>query len=259
MRDARLDDSIIVQATLVDTDLTGASMIGATLTGATIGRTVFGSQDLSRTDGLDTIRHVFPSIIDIDTFYRSGSGLSRKFLLRAGVRSTAVDYLDSLIAAETPIQFYSCFISYSTANEGFAERLYSDLESHGVRCWFAPRDMKSGRKLYDQIKAGIQMQDRLLVILSEESVNSSWVRTELVTAREREVHEKRSVLFPISIMPFERLRRWECFDSDTGQDLARTVREYFIPDFSDWANTARYGRELQRLVHSLKQGSLEKA
>jgi len=35
---------------------------------------------------------------------------------------------------------------------------------------------------------------------------------------------------------FETLRDWTCFDADTGKDLAVEVREYFIPDFSNWKN-----------------------
>jgi len=29
-----------------------------------------------------------------------------------------------------------------------------------------------------------------------------------------------------------------CFDADTGKDSAREIREYFIPDFSNWKNHA---------------------
>ncbi len=32
----------------------------------------------------------------------------------------------------------------------------------------------------------------------------------------------------------ETLRDWECFDADSGKDLAVELREYFIPDFSHW-------------------------
>jgi hypothetical protein len=28
--------------------------------------------------------------------------------------------------------------------------------------------------------------------------------------------------------------KWECLDSDTGEDLAKAVRKYHIPDFSNW-------------------------
>jgi hypothetical protein len=30
--------------------------------------------------------------------------------------------------------------------------------------------------------------------------------------------------------------KWECLDSDTGEDLAEEVRKYHIPDFTNWKN-----------------------
>jgi hypothetical protein len=34
-----------------------------------------------------------------------------------------------------PIEFYSCFISYSHADREFARLLYDTLQGRGVRCW----------------------------------------------------------------------------------------------------------------------------
>jgi hypothetical protein len=47
------------------------------------------------------------------------------------------------------------------------------------------------------------------------------------------VKEKRQVLFPIRLVPFEAIKQWKCFDGDTGKDMAREIREYFVPDLSD--------------------------
>jgi len=33
------------------------------------------------------------------------------------------------------------FISYSSKDQAFAERLHADLQNKGVRCWFAPHDL----------------------------------------------------------------------------------------------------------------------
>ena len=41
------------------------------------------------------------------------------------------------------------------------------------------------------------------------------------------------MLIPITMVPFDRIREWKCFDVDTGIDSAREIREYFVPDFSD--------------------------
>ncbi|HEY4901574.1 MAG TPA: hypothetical protein VIH91_12235 [Terriglobales bacterium] len=83
-------------------------------------------------------------------------------------------------------------------------------------------------------------------------MSSEWVKTELAKARKREVKEDKRVLFPIRLAPFEVLRDWECFDGDTGKDSAREVREYFIPDFSNWKEHDSYQAGLVRLVADLK-------
>src|SRR5262245_24600010 len=60
----------------------------------------------------------------------------------AGLPDRLIDYLPSLL--NQPIQFYSCFISYASKDQIFADRLHADLQNKGVRCWFAPHDMRIG-------------------------------------------------------------------------------------------------------------------
>ena len=87
-----------------------------------------------------------PSIVDHRTLLLSGSSIPLQFLRGCGLPDRLIDYLPSLLEVG-PIQFYSCFISYSTANQDFADRLYADLQNNGVRCWFAPHDMHSGKRI----------------------------------------------------------------------------------------------------------------
>ena len=84
-----------------------------------------------------------------------------------------INYLPSLL--NQPIQFYSCFISYSSKDQEFADRLHADLQNKGVRCWFAPHDMPIGAKIIDAIDEAIRLRDKVLLILSEHSVSSDWV------------------------------------------------------------------------------------
>ncbi len=86
-----------------------------------------------------------PSTIGIDTIYRSQGKIPEVFLRGAGVPDVFLTYIGSLVGQ--PIQFYSCFISYSTVNQDLAERVHADLQSKGVRCWFAPEDLKIGDDL----------------------------------------------------------------------------------------------------------------
>ncbi len=124
-----------------------------------------------------------------------------------------------------------------------------------MRCWFAPHDIAGGKKIHEQIDEAIRLYDRLLLILSPASMTSEWVKTEIAKARKREVNEHRRVLFPVRLVNFESLRDWECFDADAGKDSAREIREYFIPDFSQWKDHDGYRKALQRLIHDLKADS----
>jgi TIR domain len=212
--------------------------------------TIFGDVDLSTVRGLETVHHWGPSTVGIDTLYRSRGNIPEVFLRGAGVPDEMITYSKSLIGQ--PFEFYSCFISYSSKDQEFAERLHADLQNKGVRCWFAPEDIQGGRKLHEQIDQAIHLHERLLLILSPYSMASEWVKTEIAKARQREVREQRQVLFPMRLVSFEAVRDWECFDADTGKDSAREIREYFIPDFSNWKNHDAYQVAFQRLLRDLK-------
>ncbi len=58
--------------------------------------------------------------------------------------------------------------------------------------------------------------------------------------------------FPIRLVDFEALKEWKLFDADTGIDSAREIREYFIPDFSNWKNHDSYKKAFERLLRNLK-------
>jgi len=63
-------------------------------------------------------------------------------------------------------------------------------------------------------------------------------------------------LFPISLVDFPTVREWTAFDADTGKDMGREVREYFVPDFSAWKDHDAYRKAFDRLLRDLKAGEL---
>jgi uncharacterized protein YjbI with pentapeptide repeats len=249
-------------ANLSDASLSGADLSGAILQRTILSRadlshafllgTIFGSVDLSAVKGLATVRHEGPSIIDIDTIYRSKGKIPAIFLRGAGVPDNFIEYMHSLTG--NAFEFYSCFISYTSNDQEFAERLHADLQANGVRCWFAPHDIQGGKKLHEQIDSAIRVHERLLLILSPDSIHSEWVKTEIDKARAREVTEKRQMLFPVSLrLSFEELKKWQAFDADIGRDSAKEIREYYIPDFTGWKDHDSYQKELNRLLRDLKK------
>jgi TIR domain/Pentapeptide repeats (8 copies) len=249
---AKLKGANLARADLTRAIFVKVSLDGANLHSAMLEDTVFTDVDLSSVTGLDSVRHTRPSSIGIDTIVRSKGNIPDIFLRGAGVPEPFITNMKALIGAMDPIQFYSCFISYSTKDQDFADRLYADLQAKGVRCWFAPHDIQGGRKIHEQIDEAIRLHDKLLLILSPHSMESEWVKTEISKARKREVRDKARVLFPISLAPFEDIRDWEAFDADTGKDSAREIREYFIPDFSNWKDHDSYQKAFDRLMRDLK-------
>jgi uncharacterized protein YjbI with pentapeptide repeats len=222
LRMASLDEAHLIRANLSRADLYGANLYGANLYGAILDRaildranfsnaqlervnfmsarmwwTVLGAVDLSTARGLDQVLHRGPSIIGIDTLYLSKGEIPEIFLRGAGVPDEIIALQSTLRG--NPIEFYSSFISYSSKDEAFAKRLYADLQNNGVRCWFAPEDLKIGDKFPQLIEESIRVHDKLLLVLSENSISSNWVEREVEAALEREDREKRIVLFPIRL------------------------------------------------------------
>src|SRR6266567_3052786 len=151
---ADLSGAHLSRANLRGTILTNAKLNGANLRRAKAAGTTFGNIDLSRVKGLNAVNHNGPSTIGLDTISHSQGNIPEIFLRKAGVPDSIIEAIPSLIGSLRPIDFYSCFISYSDKDRAFAERLYDDLQSKGVRCWFAPEDLKWGEKIRTGIDAG---------------------------------------------------------------------------------------------------------
>src|SRR5215472_3255002 len=204
--EADLSGADLSGADLSGADLSGADLIGADLSEAnlseanardlTFGKTRFGSTNLRSVIRLDCARHLAPSSLDDDTIVVSGS-LPLCFLRGCGLPDKYIDYLPSLLSRA--VQFYSCFISYSTGDQEFAERMYGDLQLKGVRCWYGPAGLKIGDKFQEGIEEPIPLHDKLLIVLSEASTNTPWVEREVQAAREREDKSGKAVLFPIRV------------------------------------------------------------
>jgi len=167
---AHLDGAQLGFAHLTDARLTGADLGNSDFTNAFVGFTAFGDNDLSTVQGLETVPHFGPSTIGVHTIYKSKGNIPEAFLRGAGVPEDFIVYMKSL--AGNPIEFYSCFISYSSQDDDFARRLHADLRENGVRCWFAPEDLKIGDRFRTRIDESIHVYDKLMVILTEHSIAS---------------------------------------------------------------------------------------
>jgi hypothetical protein len=239
LTDANLTDTNLFTANFSDAHLSNANFDNATFTW-----TVLANVDLRTVRGLDKVKNDGPSTIGIDTLVRSNGHIPSTFLKGAGVPDSLIEYATSLIG--NAIEYYTCFISYSSKDQEFVQRLHADLQASGVRCWFAPKDMKIGDKIRHRIDESIRLYDKLLLVLSEQSVKSKWVEYEVEAALDKEQPGKPPVLFPI------------CLDKVVMQDTtawaAHIKRTRHIGNFECWENRREYKKAFDRLLRDLKAG-----
>ncbi len=183
----------------------------------------------------------------------------QKTFLKHGVRKEEINATEQIlkyVRDEAEKSRISCFISYNHRDEDFADRLNNRLKAEGIKVFYAPKDMKGGQKLYKQIKTAIEKYEKLIIVLSENSLKSEWVMTEIRKATKLEHDKGMNKLFPIRLVDFERIKDWEYFDSDQGKDLAKEVRDYFILDFSNWENDSAFEESFERLLLGLRTKDL---
>jgi uncharacterized protein YjbI with pentapeptide repeats len=233
---ANLSEAYLDRATLSEANLSGTD-----LSAASFRETGLSNVDLSRCKGLELISHRGPSPIDIRTLQRSGP-LPLVFLRGVGLPEKLIEYLPSLL--DQAIQLYSCFISYSAKDEDFVRRLHADLQDKGVRCWFAPEDMKIGAKILDTLDQAIRLRDKILLVLSEASIASDWVEDEVTKGFAEERQRSVTVLFPVRIddAVFATNEAWAVKLRDNRN----------IGDFRRWKNHDVYQKNLARLLRDLR-------
>jgi hypothetical protein len=234
-----LTGASLMSANLFGANLYGANLSDANLTEAQLASTIFARLDLTSVIGLGTCQHLGPSVIDHLTLEKSSS-LPISFLRGVGLPESLIDHLPALF--NQAIRYYSCFISYSTKDQIFVDRIYADLQNKGARCWFAPHDMPIGGKILDEIDAAIRFRDKLLLILSEHSIKSDWVEDEVTKAFEEERKRNQIVLFPI---------RLDDAVMDTNEPWATKLRARNTGDFTCWKDPDQYKKGLERVLRDL--------
>src|SRR5947207_14471809 len=95
------------------------------------------------------------------------------------------------------------FLSYSSQDRRFAERLAGDLVGHGLRVWWDRWEMQVGDFLIAKIQEGILTSSWLTVVLSPTSVASNWVKRELASALADEISTDRVRVLPLLLADCE--------------------------------------------------------
>jgi len=126
------------------------------------------------------------------------------------------------------------FISYNHKDKPFVQRLYRDLSALGAQVWMDEVKLEIGDSLFDRIEEGLDETHFLVVVLSPDSVSSSWVREELKQALIRQLAAKDVKVLPV------------------------LVRDCVVPGFlrekvyADFRIDSEYENSLEKLASSLR-------
>src|SRR6516164_6047897 len=85
---------------------------------------------------------------------------------------------------------HAVFVSHSAADRATASSVVEGLESRGIRCWVAPRDVAAGSEYGEEIVEAIKACRIFVLIFSAQANSSPHVRREV----ERAVSLRRAIL-----------------------------------------------------------------
>lgn len=91
----------------------------------------------------------------------------------------------------------SIFLSHNFRDKRFVQRLGKVLSENGIRVWIDKAEIKVGDSLILKISEGIENMEYLGVMLSPNSISSSWVQKEVEIAATMEIKKKKVKVLPI--------------------------------------------------------------
>lgn len=91
------------------------------------------------------------------------------------------------------------FISHSAKDKPFVRRLAADLVANGVKVWLDEQRILVGDSIPEKIAQGLAESDLFLLVISENSVASPWVKKELSNALVNEIERRKVTVMPIKL------------------------------------------------------------
>lgn len=239
---AQLAEANLSRSFLQGTIFREAQVQGADFTEAVLWDTAFLNMDLRDVRGLETVRHVTRSALDLSTWYRSREDLPLRFLRGIGTPESCLRALSQVV--EPPIPEISGFLAYHPDDEAFAHRLLTDLQEQGMRCWLASEVfLGSGSNL---VTKAFQPLDR--VFYGVPSQDQPWIgkMAYLADASEREARSHRQLLFPLYLTQ----STWERAQAHKQSDFQQ---ERWLGNFVNWQEEAAYQQAFRCLLKALSQ------
>lgn len=125
---------------------------------------------------------------------------------------------------------YKIFISYSYNDKSWVTEFVSALKEAGIKTWFDAHDITPGERWDEKIQQALRESSIIVVILSENSVESPWTFFELGAAIADNkriipvlIGDIESRRIPILLRRFQSLK--ETSPTEAGKRIAKVIEE----------------------------------
>lgn len=124
------------------------------------------------------------------------------------------------------------FLSHSSKDKPFIRQLAADLSKENILVWLDEQQINVGDSINDKVSQGLAESDYFILAMSDNSVESEWVKRELNSALISEIEAKKVKILPIKLS--------DC-------DLPQLIKDKKYADF-----TKSYKAGLTELIKAIK-------
>lgn len=97
------------------------------------------------------------------------------------------------------------FLSHASRDQEFVSKLADELRRHGVPIWYSKINILGAQQWHDEIGRALKRCDWFLIVLSPNSIESMWVKRELVFALQQNRFEDKIVPIIHQACDYEKL------------------------------------------------------
>jgi len=201
--------------------------------------------------GLDMVVHGGKCSIGIDTIFKGQGNIPDRFIRGCGYDPIVQKYvLNGGELEGHSIRLKTCFISYSSKDKEFSSKLSRRLNELGMDYWYDAEHMIDGEGIKEQISHEISSRDRVIIVISQNALDSGWVNFEIKKALDEEKQRKQHspkgwrILFPIMID--------DAFIESDDPDIILLRKDRVASDFRKVDNHREFENSFKKMVLGLR-------
>lgn len=159
-----------------------------------------GFQDSQIPADIAHVEKIIQTGLDKLGFYGIGGkrsrGYGRLMVWENSYAAVLPEEQDFISTLSVPVNTPHVFISYTSSDKVVARRMAADLQAEHLEVWLDERKILVGDSIHRRVEEGISECDYLVLLVSQESLESAWVQEELNAIRTREKADGRIILLP---------------------------------------------------------------